>query len=139
MRNFVLFVMCLALFYCSPKAEADIRALAAVPNPVAGASVLPGYHRHVTVTQYSNGQIINTKKAGIRLVINAAVVADGYGQVAMLTSGELKQAGKSDAVATLSEGQTIEAIGWNFGLFHINELQAVYCSAVGQYTASAHV
>ncbi len=44
MRNFVLFVMCLALFYCSPKAEADIRALAAVPNPVAGASVLPGYH-----------------------------------------------------------------------------------------------
>lgn len=54
----------------------------------------------------------------------------------MLTSGELKQAGKTDAVATLSEGQTIEAIGWNFGLFRINELQTVYCSAIGEYIAS---
>lgn len=37
MKHFCLFVMCLTLFYCSTKVDADIRAMAAVPNPVAGA------------------------------------------------------------------------------------------------------
>ncbi len=138
MKRICLFVVCLnsILLFLGPKADAGIRALAAVPNPIAGAAVLPNKHRHVSVIKDSNGAITKINKAGIFLVVNAAVVADGYGQVAMLTSGELKQAGKTDAVATLSEGQTIEDIGWNLGLIRINQLQAVYCTAVGEYIAS---
>ncbi len=131
---FVCLFVCLTLLYHSPEADADIRALAAVPNPIAGAAVMPGKHRNVTITYNTNGDIIDLKEAGIYLVVNAGVVADGFGQIAMTTSGELKKGGKT--VTTLSEGQTIESIGWNFFGFHFNELTAVYCSAVGVYNAS---
>ena len=137
MKRFCLLILCLTILFTVNHAEAGIRALAAVPNPVAGAAVIPGKHQHVTITYDSAGNIIATETAGIALVVNAAVVADGVGQIGMLTSGELFQAGKSDPVTKLSEGQNIEGIGWNIGPITFNELKTVYCSALGQYTGDS--
>ncbi len=107
MKRFCLLILCLTIPFTVNHAEAGIRALAAVPNPVAGAAVIPGKHQHITITYNSAGDIIAKETAGIALVVNAAVVADGYGQIGMITSGELVQSGNPEK-QTLSEGQNIE-------------------------------
>ena len=136
MKRFCLLILCLTILFTVNHAEAGIRALAAVPNPVAGAAVIPGKHRHVTITYDSAGSIIAKETAGIALVVNAAVVADGYGQIGMITPGELVQSGNPKN-QTLSEGQNIEGLGWSIGPIVFNELKAVYCSALGQYTGNS--
>ena len=137
MKRICLFLLGFTIIFTFNDANAHMEARAAVPSPVAGAAIKTGYHRHLTITYDSDGNIIATEVAGIDLVVNAAIVADGYGQIAMLTYGTLNKDGQEDPVESLSEGQKIEPIGWNLGFHHIHELKAMYCSAIGYYIADS--
>ena len=131
----LLLLLCLPLIFTVNNLNAHMRALAAIPNPVAGAQVQAGYHRHVTEVFDSAGKSIDLKKAGIFLIVNSAVVADGYGQIAMLTYGTLNKDGKK--VQSLSEGHEIKKIGYNTIIGHLHQIEIVRCKAFGLYIAGS--
>ena len=130
-RICLLLLLCLPLIFTGNNANADLDALAAIPNPVAKVAVLPGHHAELTVTLNSANKPVAKQNAGVFLEVDAAVVAKGYGQVAMITYGDLYKGDK--VVETLSERQTIEKIGVNLGLVQLDALELVRCDAYGQY------
>ena len=114
MKNFLLITFCLTLIFSNIThlSTAGLRVMSAIPSPVVGGPLLTNHGRDVTLTYDVNGNVVNRTSAGYSLIVNAALVASGQGQVGLRVSGSLHH--KGTKVSDLSGSTNIQGVGSSF-------------------------